>query len=369
MHRTRPFHVQSTGHAVSLLQRWILLWIGLIGAAFPAVAAGQAAEPAAPDLPAAHVLYLPNLGGANAGAAARLATPHLIEQAFVRGAITESERVLYLAYALYEPQSLPVQFRSKVGWRGTRYVLEVQNGMAAARAAAPVALRAELGRMDILAATVCDEEDGANSTDSTNFHLNYDSIDGGLTIADYITSIETTFGVEVTDYGWAKPPLCTGGATCDGADNSWDRYPIQIVDLGGGLYGYVTTFGGLFTGFVGDNPHTLATETAAIASCMVLNSDFSHFPEGAQAALDATTAHEFFHAIQDGYGDPDVHEDSMWYESTASYVEDEVFDDANSNYIYLWPEVSNSLGAWPNNAAPFGISQYSNFLFFRNYSG
>jgi len=98
---------------------------------------------------------------------------------------------------------------------------------------------------------------------------------------------------------------------------------------------------------------------------MVLNDDYSLFFEGAQAALDATTAHEFVHSIQYGYGDAGPNEDDMWYESSASYMEDEVFDSSNSNYFYLWPVVSNSLGQWPNNDEPWGISQYSNFLFFR----
>ena len=372
----RHHRAQNAGHVAILLQRWCFLCLALIGASFPAAAAGQAVDvnlpeqaiPVAPDLSASHKLYLPILGDPDTVSAARLATPRLIEQAFVRGEITASERVLYLAYALYEPQSLPAHFHSPVPWYGTQSVLEVQRGMSSARAAAPAALRAELGRMNVLAATVCDRYDSPNSANSTNFHFNYGTIEpaSGLTIADYITSTETTFAVQVTDYGWARPPLCTGGATCLGVDNPFDRYPIQIEFLGNGLYGYVTVGGGLYTGFVGDNPNTVAIETDALASCMVLNDSFSLFPEGAQGALDATTAHEFVHAIQNGYGDPGTREDAMWYESSASYIEDEVFDDVNSNYYYLWPVVSNSLGAWPNGGAPGGVSEYSNFLFFRH---
>ena len=55
-----------------------------------------------------------------------LDTPTLINQAFDRGEITEEERLLYLAYALYEYESLPVQFRSNVGWFGESYVIELQ---------------------------------------------------------------------------------------------------------------------------------------------------------------------------------------------------------------------------------------------------
>lgn len=317
-----------------------------------------------------HQLYLPLLvNGASAPVAtpvASLATPQLLAQAVARGDISAEERILYLAYALYEPASLPPQFRSQVGWYGTSYVTEVQAYTAQALAATSDAVHQELGRLSRLAATVCDNEDGGNTTNSTNFHFDYDTISGGLNLSDYITSMETTFTIEVTQFGWAKPPLCTGGSTCSGATNPWGKYPVQIFGLGSGLYGYVMVGGGNYTGYIGDNPNTTATETAALASCMVLNDDFSQFSEGAQAALDATTSHEFVHAIQYAYGDAGADEDDMWYESAAAYMEDEVFDDANSDYLYLWPVVSNCLGEWPNNNEPYGISQYSNFVFFRH---
>ena len=47
-----------------------------------------------------------------------LSTPELIDQALARGEITEEERLLYLAYALFEHESLPIRFRSKYGWFG-----------------------------------------------------------------------------------------------------------------------------------------------------------------------------------------------------------------------------------------------------------
>lgn len=330
-------------------------------------------------------LTAPNQGGsflnsdtqlARAKPIKKLSTPQLIEKAFAAREITARERILYLAYALYEPKSLPLQFRSNVGWYGTQYVQEVQKFLQGVNASATDAVQQELSRLSTLSSTVCDDADGALSFDSTHFHFSYntiggganDTIGGGLAISDYVTSMEATFKIEVTDFGWANPPLCTGGDTCDGVDNPFDRYPIQISNLGGGLYGYVSGGGGgLYAGFIGDNPNTPAVETAALSSCMVLNDDFDQFPEPtAQASLDATTSHEFVHAIQNGYGDPSPREDSMWYESGAAYMEDEIFDNANSDYSYLWPEVNNCLGEWPNNSDPGGISQYSNFLFFRH---
>jgi hypothetical protein len=54
-----------------------------------------------------------------------LDTPTLINQAFDRGEITEEERLLYLAYALYEYKSLPPQYLSSVGWFGDTAVGEL----------------------------------------------------------------------------------------------------------------------------------------------------------------------------------------------------------------------------------------------------
>lgn len=55
-----------------------------------------------------------------------LSTPALIEQALARGEISAEQRLLYLAYAVYEYESLPAQFHSDAGWRGTEIVQELR---------------------------------------------------------------------------------------------------------------------------------------------------------------------------------------------------------------------------------------------------
>ncbi|MCB0132088.1 MAG: hypothetical protein KDD78_14615 [Caldilineaceae bacterium] len=64
-----------------------------------------------------------------AEASPTLSTPALLGQAVTQGEITENERLLYLAYAVYEPDSLPAQFRSNAGWRGTEFVREVRQAV------------------------------------------------------------------------------------------------------------------------------------------------------------------------------------------------------------------------------------------------
>lgn len=322
---------------------------GATAALFPSAANVVATAMAAKDVPAQAV----------PAQAQQLSTPELIELAYTNGEISADQRLLYLAYALYDHASLPPQFQSNVGWSGTHYVAEVQAGLNLATLGGASVMQAEILRVSALAASVCDNPDGANSQESTNFYLNYETIAGGLDAQKYLDSLERAFTVEVTNYGWDKPPVCTEGTGSCMATNPWNKYPVQAVDLGSGLYGYVTN-GGSYAGSVGDNPNTGATETAATASCMVLNDDYSKITGlSAQDNLDVTTAHEFVHSIQVGLGDPGGREDKMWYESIAAYMEDEVIDTVNNNYQFLWPSFDSCLGQYSS------YNVYSNWLFFR----
>jgi hypothetical protein len=349
----------------------LLLALSLAGAGMRSQAAAArtpaeaafAPPPPPPDVqPSAAARRFPQGGPAagfsDAPDAQRPTTPALIEAAYQRGEIRADQRLLYLAYAVYEYGSLPAEYRSRTPWSGTQVVAEIRAAAAKMEAAPglllPETTQTELQRLlSPQTATVCSEEDQASSVNSTNFRVNYGTITG-LSITDYTTALETTFATEVTSYGWAKPPLCTG-ATC--TDNPWDRYPVQVAPLGGGLYGYVTV-GGIYTGLIGNNPNTAAAETDAYASCMVLNSNYSTFPGGALASLQVTAAHEFNHSIQFGYGDPSPFEDDIWYESIAAYIEDDVYDSLNDNYQFLYPNFTSCTGQFTGNV-------YSDWLFFR----
>jgi len=59
----------------------------------------------------------------------KLSTPQLIGQAYTKGEITADQRLLYLAYAIYEHESLPARFRSSVGWRATSTVEEIDEAI------------------------------------------------------------------------------------------------------------------------------------------------------------------------------------------------------------------------------------------------
>lgn len=49
----------------------------------------------------------------------KLSTPQLIDRAYHAGRISEEERLLYFAYAIYEYESLPKRFRGHTPWEGT----------------------------------------------------------------------------------------------------------------------------------------------------------------------------------------------------------------------------------------------------------
>ena len=93
---------------------------------------------------------------------------------------------------------------------------------------------------------------------------------------------------------------------------------------------------------------------------MALNQDYTTFPSPPRASLDATTAHEFKHSLQFGYGalDDATEPELNFSEGMATWMEDEVQDGANDNYFYLYPEFDDSMGQ-------HGGDEYAYWLTFR----
>lgn len=78
-----------------------------------------------------------------------LSTPELIDQALARGEITEEERLLYLAYANYEYESLPLHFLSSIGWDGTSTAHELYEAVSSSKTLCSMSpyVRSELLRL------------------------------------------------------------------------------------------------------------------------------------------------------------------------------------------------------------------------------
>jgi hypothetical protein len=88
----------------------------------------------------------------------RLSTPQLIDQAVANGEIASELRLLYLAYAVYEYESLPIQFRSNVPWDGTFYVKEIKEAIMSPSVMCTMSLdvRSELLRL-LRSGVTCDQ--------------------------------------------------------------------------------------------------------------------------------------------------------------------------------------------------------------------
>ena len=278
-----------------------------------------------------------------AGAAAsEPATPELIDRALASGAIDNERANVLRVYALTNDPRLPAAFRSDTPWRGTALARQVeQEGSAALKAppADPNPAR-------------CFNLGGTQSHTSDHFYIQYlpGTPTGGLTIEDYGDSLDEAWETEIGAFGWAAPPI---DSILEG------KYHVVVSPLGPALYGLVTP-NGTYAGDEGDNPNTSWDDTDAVSTCMVLNSDFDAFPGTAQAAMDATTAHEFNHSLQYGYGalaganSPDI----AFPEGGATWMEDEVQDAADDNYNYLYPDFESSMGEHAGN-------EYSYWLTFR----
>jgi hypothetical protein len=103
-----------------------------------------------------------------------------------------------------------------------------------------------------------------------------------------------------------------------GGDN---RIDIYLDSLPTGLYGYCTT-----------DQRVTPSKRDVWAFC-VLDNDYAGFPSHTPLQnLQVTAAHEYYHATQFAY---DIADDGWFLEATATWAEDELYDDVNDNVQYL----------------------------------
>lgn len=265
-------------------------------------------------------------------------TPQLIEAAFERGDISRDTANLYLAYALFDYAALPAEFHSDTPWHATPVLLQLTDSLPAMNS-----ISSKNAISGLLSGTCSGSSVSLpNVITSTHFYVEYDTIGGGLSVSDYLSALETTWNTEVTDFGWAAPPVYPLNPASGG------RYHVRIdPTINSNYYGYVAP-SGTHAGYVGDNPATIWNDVDAYASCMVLNADYSRFPGTPTTAMQATIAHEFNHSIQFGYGalTGGNRPDNSFIEAGATWMEDEVFDNSNDNYNYLYPNFNVCMGEY-----------------------
>ena len=291
------------------------------------------------------------------------ASPGLIRAAQERGDIDRATAARYLLYAVAGDARLPDRFASATPFDATPVLSEIRRAARVAPASRSrallreaVAARTPKDANDPLF-TRCDVLSAGPKTDkfvTEHFYIEYNQGEpqGGPTIEQYAQILEAAWKREVDQYGWARPPFVEAE---DPSNPPLDRYHVRLDPLSPVVFGFVSS-DGTYAGDVGDNPHTPWKEEDAQASCMALNNDFSQFaeredvPDDEEAlnALAATVAHEFNHSVHNAYGgltgddDPDLH----FTEGMATLMEDEVFETANDNLRYLYPDFTDSMGQY-----------------------
>ncbi len=269
-------------------------------------------------------------------------TAELIDRAERRGVIS-ARQAFELRVRALRNLALPAAFRSTTRSDGTMALLQAQ--AYAQKAGEDSSPRAILGLSP--STTTCIE--GApfagspqlRQLETAHFVFQYTTklIGGGLTVRDYARAFEASWDAEVVRDGWAPPPPPTHDAL-------GGKYLVVIdATVAPVFYGYAVA-----TGVVGDNPATPWNEGDAQSSCVVIQADMSQVSSSPLKAMFATAAHEFNHSLQYGLGV--LHSrvpDSVFVEGGATWIEDEVFDEVNDNYNYLWPDVGPSMAEYDDN--------------------
>ena len=169
-------------------------------------------------------------------------------------------------------------------------------------------------------------------------------------VPDYVENFGVIFeyvrNFEVTIRGFHAPPSDATESNDLNRRNPDGRYDVFIYDMS--AYGY-------------SDPEQYPISPSY--SYIGVDNDYVGFPTPQLQAMQVTAAHEFFHAIQFYY---DCTEEVWWMETTAVYMEDEVYPDVNDNYQYLpyWFEYCDSLGLESTQE----LHEYGNFIFAKRLS-
>ncbi len=163
----------------------------------------------------------------------------------------------------------------------------------------------------------------STTTDNGKYRIHYTTTatadSGGhvhQTQESFITNlkevIDDVYAQEITAMGYDLPP-----------DDGNGEFDIFIMDCGAsGIYGYVAI----------DDIESPVGDGNEYTSYMVIDNDFLEFENTPLDSMKVTFAHEFHHAVQNGINGLA----SPWYyETTATWIEEQVYDDINDNRQYL----------------------------------
>jgi len=170
-------------------------------------------------------------------------------------------------------------------------------------------------------------------------------------VPDYVENFGEIFeyvrNFEVVIRGFHQPPDDSSEPNDLNGRNPDGRYDVFVYNMS--FYGYAMPESGI--------------DSLSYYSYIGVDNDYVGFPTPQLPSMQVTAAHEFFHAIQFYY---DTLEESWWMETTATYMEDEVYPDVNDNYQYLpyWFQRSDVLGLESTQDS----HAYGNFIFAKRLS-
>jgi hypothetical protein len=184
-------------------------------------------------------------------------------------------------------------------------------------------------------------------------------------VDDVVAAMNDVWQTEIVQMGY-RPPKLDINSPDPNHLNVDGRLDVYLTDLGadGGLFGYCTT----------DDPNAFDDSYPgydASAYC-VLDNDYAVSQYGDQSGLfglQATAAHEFFHAVQFAYN---FWQDRWLLEGAAVWMEGQVYDDLDSAFPYigispvLYPDVPLDLSDMT--ASDLSLFKYGTWTFFQYLS-
>ncbi|MDC1032078.1 FlgD immunoglobulin-like domain containing protein, partial [Candidatus Marinimicrobia bacterium] len=169
---------------------------------------------------------------------------------------------------------------------------------------------------------------------TSGYHAVNNSDINGNSIPDYVDSVAMIFN-NVTNLlhnkmGYFQPPS-DGYYSSDRDKGGSEHYDVYIRNLSSRYYGYVQPEE--FAQSTGDNEKSISRkEKNAFTSYMVMRNNYKNFPLEELMNIKVTIAHEYYHAIQFGY---DGWEKPWLLESSAVWMEEEIYDEINDCYQYM----------------------------------
>jgi hypothetical protein len=229
------------------------------------------------------------------------------------GRINYQTALTYKAYSLFMPEKLPSRYQSAAPAQATHGGLEL-NEIRQHFALLPQDVRAKVSQ-------VMDRPVLSTSYNTAHFTIHYDLMGSNRVTPAYLDSVkavvEHCWQKEVDTLGYHPPPHDSNGP-----DSLYDVY-IQNMSTSGYPYLYygLTTIDNYLTG----------------TSYLIIDNDYqeSGFSTKGVKALKVTVAHEFFHAVQDGYIKANPEYYVWWMEINSTWMEDVVYNDINDYYQYL----------------------------------